>query len=209
MKLYDFKAAPNPRRARIFIAEKGLEIATEQVDLGSGEQFQDAFRAVNPRCTVPVLELDDGTRITEAVAICRYLEELHPEPPLFGRDALERARVTTWEQRVLLDGLQAVAEAFRNHVRGFKDRALPGPDDYAQIPELVPRGRARALKFWEELDGELASREFIACDAFSMADINALVMVDFAGWIKLELPEELMHLKRWHAAVAARPSAQA
>ncbi len=209
MKLYDFKAAPNPRRARIFIAEKGLEIPAEQVDLGSGEQFSDAFRAVNPRCTVPVLELDDGSRITEVIAICRYLEELHPEPSLFGGDALERAQVTMWEQRVLLDGLAAVAESFRNRSRGFVGRALPGPDEVAQIPELVERGRARALRFWADLDAELAGREFVAGEAYSMADINALVMVDFAGWIKLEPPEEMGHLKRWYAAVSARPSAQA
>ncbi len=209
MKLYDYKAAPNPRRTRVFIAEKGLEIPTEQVDLGNGEQFSEAFRAVNPRCTVPVLALDDGTRITEAIAICRYLEELHPEPPLFGRAALERAQVTMWEQRVLLDGLAAVAESFRNRSRGFVDRALPGPDEVAQIPELVERGRARALRFWAELDGDLAGREFVAGEAFSMADINALVMVDFAGWIKLEIPAELGNLRRWHETVSARPSAQA
>jgi len=209
MKLYDFKAAPNPRRARIFLAEKGLEIETEQVDLREGQQFSDAYKAINPRCTVPALQLDDGTVLTEAAAICRYIEELHPEPALYGRNPLERALVTMWEQRTLNDGIAGVGESLRNHSKFFAGRALSGPQKYEQIPALVERGRARALQFWEELDGELARKEFIAGDAYTVADINALVMVDFAQWIKLEVPEGLANLKRWHAQVSKRPSAQA
>lgn len=209
MKLYDYKAAPNPRRVNIFLAEKGIEIEKQEVDLRNGGQFDPAYQAINPRCVVPALVLDDGTVLCEAAAICRYLEELNPEPALYGKTPLERANITMWEQRTLNDGLGAVAEAFRNRVSGFKDRALPGPKKYAQIEALVERGRERALQFWEEMDGELAKHEFVAGDSYSAADINLLVMIDFAKWIKLEVPENLANLKRWYAAVSARPSAQA
>jgi glutathione S-transferase len=209
MKLYDFKAAPNPRRVRIFLAEKGIEVETEQVDLRELQQFSDAFKKVNPRSAVPALQLDDGTVITEALAICRYFEELNPEPALFGRDPVERARVAQWEQRTLNDGIGAVGEALRNGSKFFADRAIAGPNKIAQIPALVERGKQRAVYFWEELDGLLADREFVAGDVYTVADINALVMTDFAAWIKLEVPEGLKNLKRWHAAVSARPSAQA
>lgn len=209
MKLYDFKAAPNPRRARIFLVEKGIEIETEQVDLREKQQFSDAYKAINPRCTVPALVLDDGTVLTEALAICRYFEELQPEPALFGRTPLERALVTMWEQRALLDGLSAVGEALRNHSKFFAGHALTGSKAYEQIPALAERGRARALQFWEELDGQLANGEFVVGDAYTMADINAQVMVDFAQWIKLDVPEELGNLRRWHAQVSERPSAKA
>jgi len=174
-----------------------------------GGQFDATFQAINPRCTVPCLVLDDGTVIGEAAAICRYLEELNPEPSLYGKTPLERAKIAMWEQRTLNDGLGAIGEAFRNRASGFKDRALTGAKKYAQIEALVERGRERALQFWEEMDGELAKREFVAGDSYSVADINLLVMIDFAKWIKLEVPENLANLKRWYAAVSARPSAQA
>jgi len=208
MKLYDCKVAPNPRRVNVFLAEKGIEIEKEQVDLMQGGQFDPAYQAINPRCVVPSLVLDDGTVIGEAAAICRYLEELHPEPSLYGRTPLERARIAMWEQRTLNDGIGAIGEAFRNRASAFKDRALPGPKKYAQIEALIERGRERALQFWEEVDGELAKHEFVAGGSFSVADINLLVMIDFAKWIKLEVPENLANLRRWYAAVSARPSAQ-
>jgi glutathione S-transferase len=209
MKLYDFKAAPNPRRVRIFLAEKGIGIETEQVDLREMQQFTDAFKAINPRCAVPALVLDDGTVITEALAICRYFEALQPEPSLFGVTPLEQARVLEWEQRALADGIGGVGEALRNRSKFFEGRALSGPRKIPQIEALVERGRARALYFWEDLDAQLADEEFAAGERYSMADIDTLVSVDFAGWIKLEVPEGLRHVKRWHAAVSARPSAQA
>ena len=209
MKLYDFKPAPNPRRVRIYLAEKGIEVPTVQIALREGGQFSEAYRAINPRSVVPALELDDGTCIGEAIAICRYFEEFQPKPALFGRDIQERAQVAMWETRAQNDGIGAVAEAFRNFTPAFEGRALPGADSYAQIPDLIERGRARAERFWQELDGELSSREYIAGDGFSMADITAFVMVGFAGWIKLEIPEELRHLTRWHAAISKRPSAEA
>jgi glutathione S-transferase len=209
MKLYDYAPAPNPRRVRIFLAEKGIALPTVQIDLRANEQFSLAFRAVNPDCTVPVLELDDGARIADVMAICVYFETLRPEPPLMGSGAQDRANVTAWQRRVERDGFFAVAEAFRNSTPAFKGRALPGADEYEQIPALVERGRARVAKFFTMLNSCLADREFVAGNQYSIADITALVAVDFAGWIKLRIPDEYSHLRRWHDAVAARPSAKA
>jgi glutathione S-transferase len=209
MKFYDCAIAPSPRRVRIFLAEKGITLPTIQVDLRKGEQFGDAFRAINPECTVPVLELDDGTRISDSLAVCVYLEQTRPQPPLMGVDAADRAIVAEWQRRVERDGFLAVAEAFRNSTPAFKTRALPGPDDYAQIPALVERGRARTQKFFKLMDARLADREFVAGERYSIADITTLVAVDFAGWIKLTIPDDCAHLRRWHHAVAARPSARA
>jgi glutathione S-transferase len=209
MKLYDCTPAPNPRRVRIFLAEKGIVVPTIQVDLRANEQFSPAFRAINPDCTVPVLELDDGRRISDVMAICVYFEAAQPEPALMGAGAQDRAIVTAWQRRVERDGFFAVAEAFRNSARAFKGRALPGADDYEQIPALVERGRARVAKFFAMLDAHLAGSEFVAGKRYSIADITALVAVDFAGWIKLAVPEDCGHLRRWYGAVSARPSAKA
>jgi glutathione S-transferase len=209
MKLYDYAVAPNPRRVRIFLAEKGIAVPTIQVDLRANEQFSPTFRVVNPDCTVPVLELDDGVRIADVMAICVYFETLRPEPPLMGVGAQDRANVTAWQRRVERDGFFAVAEAFRNSTPAFKGRALPGVDDYEQIPALVERGRARVAKFFRVLDACLADREFVAGKQYSIADITALVAVDFAGWIKLAVPDECSHLCRWYGTVSARPSAKA
>src|SRR5271163_2942258 len=160
MKLYDFAPAPNPRRVRIFLAEKGIALPTVQVDLRANEQFSPAFRAINADCTVPVLELDDGTRMADVMAICVYFETLHPEPPLMGVGALDRANVTAWQRRVEREGFFAVGEALRNSSPAFKGHALPGADDYEQIPALVERGRARVGKFFRMLDSRLADRAF-------------------------------------------------
>ncbi|MFP3942412.1 MAG: glutathione S-transferase family protein [Alphaproteobacteria bacterium] len=208
MKFYDCTPAPSPRRARIFIAEKGIEVETVQVDLGSGEHLGPDFRALNPQCTVPVLELDDGTVITENAGIAAFLEAEYPEPPLLGRTPVEKGLVAMWNARVEFEGLTAVAEALRNSAKGFAGRALAGPENYEQIPELAERGRLRAARFLDMLNERLEGREFVATDAFSMADITAMVVVDFAKWLKL--PEsERPHLRRWHEAVSARPSATA
>jgi len=207
LKFYDCKTAPSPRRVRVFIAEKGIDIETVQVDLGSGEQFSEAFRRINPDCVVPVLELDDGTILTEVVAICDYLESLYPEPPLMGKTPLERASVLMWNAKVEQLGLWAMAEAFRNSVKGLSNQAVTGPDSYPQIPELAERGRQRVARFFERLDDELAERDFLAGSFYSMADISALVVVDFAAWIKIAVPEEAVNLKRWYGAVASRPGA--
>ena len=209
MMLYDYTGAPSPRRVRIFLAEKDLTVPTVQIDLRKGEQFGAAFRAINPDCTVPVLELDDGRRITDAMGICRYFEAGFPERLLMGRDAAEAGVIEQWQRWAERDGFYAVMEAFRNATPGMKGHALPGPDEYEQIPALAERGRARVARFFERLDARLGECEFMAGPDFTVADITGLIAVDFAGWAKLKPPEGLAHLKRWYDAVAARPSAKA
>jgi glutathione S-transferase len=209
MKFYDCKTAPSPRRVRVFLAEKGVLVPTIQVDLRNNEQFTPAFRAINPDCTVPVLVLDDGTTIADVVAICSYFEEIHPDPPLIGATPQERAVTIATNRMIERDGLYAAMEAFRNATPGLKGRALPGPHDYEQIPALAERGRARVGHFFAMIDARLKDREFVAGSRYTIADISAMIMVDFAGWAKVKVPEEYANLRRWHAAVSARPSAKA
>jgi glutathione S-transferase len=209
MKFYDCSTAPSPRRVRIFAAEKGIALPIVQVDLRNGEQFSDAFRAINPDCTVPALQLDDGTVIADAVAICGYLEELHPDPPLIGTTPQERAVVTALNRQIERDGFFAAMDALRNATKGLKGRALPGPHGYEQIPELAERGRARIGHFFRDMDARLAGKSFVAGDRFTIADISTMVLIDLAGWSKLTIPDECATLRRWYDAVAARPSAKA
>jgi glutathione S-transferase len=207
LKFYDCKTAPSPRRVRIFLAEKGIEVETVQIDLGSGEQFGDSFRAINPDCVVPALELDDGSCISEVLAICHYLEAQYPEPSLMGTNDEERARILMWNGKVEQQGLWPVADAFRNSAKGLKGRAATGLVAYPQIPELAERGRGRVEQFFRRLDDQLAENEFVAGDRFSIADISALVVVDFSTWIKLSLPEDASNTQRWYESVSARPGA--
>ncbi len=209
MKLYDFATAPNPRRVRMFIAEKGIEVPTVQVNLREQEQLGPDFGKINPWRTVPVLELDDGTFISQCVAISRYIEDIHPEPPLFGRDAKETAVVGMWQHHCELEGFTATQEAFRNSVERLKGRAMTGEADEEQSPELAERGRRRVTRFFADLDDRLADNEFIAGDHISIADITAFCAVEFAAWIKLGFADEQTNAKRWYDAVSARPSAQA
>ncbi len=209
MRLYDCVTAPSPRRVRIFAAEKNLELELVPVDLGSGQQFSADFRAVNPDCVVPALELDDGTCLSEVIAICQYLEEIQPEPTLFGDTATERATATMWNAKSEQQGLWAVADAYRNYARGLKGHALAGPDQYEQIPELAERGKSRVSSFFKMLDARLADNEFLAGDRFTIADITAVVTVDFAARIKIGIDADGANLQRWYATVAARPSASA
>ena len=182
---------------------------TVQIDLANGEQFGEAFRKVNPDCVVPVLETDDGQCISEVLAICSYLEALHPDPPMFGTTPAEQAAVLMWNAKVEQQGLWAMADAFRNSAKGLANKALPGPDNYPQIPELAERGRQRVARFLQRLDKRLGESEFVAGDFFSVADITAMVCVDFAAWIKIAAPEDAENLKRWYGAVSSRPSAAA
>lgn len=209
MKFYDCTTAPSPRRVRIFAAEKGMELETVQVDLAKGEQFGAEFRQINPDCSVPVLELEDGTRLTEVVAICQYLEEAQAEPALFGVTAVERALVTMWNIKIEQQGFIAAQEAFRNAAKGLKQHAITGPTEFAQIPELAVRGRERINLFFKRLDDQLADKPFIAGKNFSIADISAMVVVDFVGWIKMPIPEDATQLARWYESVSNRSSAEA
>ena len=211
MKFYDCASAPSPRRVRIFLAEKGISVPTVQVNLRDGEQFTPAFRAINPDCTVPVLELDNGARITDAIGICRYFEAMQPDPPLFGSGAEEIAIIESWQRQAERDGFYAIMEAFRNSTPGLKGRALPGPLDLEQIPALAERGRARVQQFFGTLNGRLSQAEFVAGPRYSVADITAMIAIEFAGWLrpKLPPPEQYPNLARWFAAVGARPSAKA
>src|SRR5437763_7066967 len=181
MKFYDCATAPSPRRVRSIAAEKGISLPTVQVDLRNGEQFSDAFRAINPDCTVPVLQLDDGTVIADAVAICGYLEEIHPDPPLIGSTPQERAVITALNRQIERDGFFAAMDAFRNTAKGLVGRALPGPHDYEQIPQLAERGRVRLAHFFEAMNRRLADREFVAGSRFTIADISTLVLIELAG----------------------------
>jgi glutathione S-transferase len=209
MKLYEFAPAPNPRRVRMFLAEKGIEMPMVQVNLREKEQMGPEFAKINPWRTVPVLELDDGTMICECVAICRYIEDTHPEPPLIGRDARETAVVEMWQHHCEIEGFIGAQEAFRNSVERMAGRALPGEADEEQIPELAERGRRRVTRFFAELDERLADNEFVAGEHFSIADITTFCAVDFAGWIELVFADDQANARRWYDAVNARPSAQA
>jgi len=206
MKFYDCQTAPSPRRARIFIAEKGLEIETIEIDLGKGEQLGEEFKRLNPRCTVPVLELDDGTCLTENAGIAAYLEALVPEPSLLGTSAEEKGSVADWNARMELEGLWPLADALRNRSKGMVGRAITGPTDYQQIPELAERGLARATEFFEMLNERLGQSEYVAGDFFSMADITAIVVVDFAAWVKSGPTDAHPNTKRWVDLVGQRPS---
>jgi glutathione S-transferase len=208
MKFYDCKPAPSPRRVRVFMAEKGIEIPTVQVDLRNGEHLKPEFRMINPHCTVPVLVLDDGARLISTAAIWRYLEETHPEPPLMGASAKEKAIVADTQWRIEAEGLQALSEALRNSSPGMKDRAVTGPVSHAQIPELAERGKKRAQQFLELLDFMVGPKPFLCGDRYSVADIDAMICVDFAKWIKLELPPGASNARRWYESVSSRPSAK-
>ena len=204
--LYDCATAPSPRRARILLTEKGIVHATVQVDLRTKEQLSDAFRAINPQCTVPALRTEEGDVLTDNAAITAYLEARYPNPPLLGTTPAEKAEIASWHWRVEFEGLLAIAEALRNSAPAMENRALPGPVDYAQIPELAQRGLARVQQFMDMLDAHLAGRDFIAANQFSIVDITAVVAIDFARVVRVKPGEQHVNLLRWREAMALRPS---
>lgn len=208
MTFYDCATAPSPRRARMVIAEKRVDVAREEIDLRTGAHFTPEFRAINPRCTVPVLVTEEGEALCDNASIVRYLEALYPDPPLLGRSPLEQARTAEWVWRVESEGLMAIMEVLRNTSKALKDRALPGPDPVPQIPELAERGRARGQRFFTVMDERLRQTPWLAGDTFSFADISALVFADFAAWVKMEPKPELEALSAWREACRARPSGQ-
>lgn len=211
MKLYDSKLAPNPRRVRIFMAEKGISCDEVQIDIVKGENLTTEFLAINPRGVLPTLVLDDGTVLDESVAICRYFEEIQPEPPMMGTDPISKAQVEARQRHMELDGLTGAAEVFRNSFPGFADRGLPGNiGTTPAIPALVERGKARLANFYANLNDYLKTNEFVAGENFSIADITALCAVDFgAGAARVPFEEKHTELQRWHATVSSRPSSQA
>lgn len=203
MKLYDSKVAPNPRRVRIFLAEKGVAVPTEQVDITAMQHKTPEYTAINPLQRMPSLVLDDGTVITESIAICRYFEMLQPEPPLFGVGPKDAAIVEMWNRRAEINFLANVAAVFRHTHPAMKELEVP------QVPAWAEANRPRVSWFLEMLDRELATREFIAGDRYTVADITMQVAADFMKPSRLAMPEGAANVKRWHAAVSARPSARA
>jgi glutathione S-transferase len=203
MKLYDGGRAPNPRRVRIFLAEKGISVPTEQVDLGALEHKSAEFMALNPLQRVPALVLDDGAVLTESIAICRYFEAVQPEPPLFGRGAREEAWVEMWQRRLELHLLFPVAHVFRNQHPAMKDMEVP------QVPAWAEANKPRIADFLAFLNRELKNRQFVAGDRYTVADITGLVALDFMKPAKLTVEDSLSSIRRWHAELSARPSTAA
>jgi glutathione S-transferase len=203
MKLYDGGRAPNPRRVRVFLAEKGISVPLEQVDLGALGQKSEAYTAVNPLQRVPALVLDDGTVLTESIAICRYFEALQPDPPLFGRGALQMAQTEMWNRRLELHLLFPVSHVFRNSHPAMAKMEIP------QVAEWAEANKPRIEEFVGIFDRELANRAFAAGDQYSVADITGMIAIDFMKPARLAVPEACKNVRRWHAEVSARPSASA
>ena len=203
MKLYTYDPAPNPRRLALFLNMKGITVDTEQVDMMTAQQLSDEYRQVNPACTVPALVLNDGTVLTEVIGMCTYLEQLHPEKPLLGTTPLEKAQVASWDHKLFSGLMMAIASALRNRGKGFVNRALPGPLDTPQIPELAERGRMQVQHILPDLDAQLAHSQWLAGDNFTFADIDLLVTIDFLAWIKESIPEDCHNLKAWYERAAA------
>ncbi len=210
MKLYDMIKAPNPRRVRMFLAEKGMTIESIEIDIPGGENLSPAYLSINPRGTVPTLVLEDGTVLDESVAICRYFEEIQPEPNLLGRTPIEKAQIESCQRHMEFDGLFSVGGIFRNSIAPFANRSMPGSAPaLPQSADLVTRGVALTTHFFETLNARLARTEFVAGDRFSIADITGFITVEFARWVKLAPQEDHHHLHRWYAAIKSRPSAKA
>ena len=197
MKLYTFDPAPNPRRVGLMLKHKGIDIDSEQVDLMKGEQMHGDYSKVNPLCTVPALQLDNGDVLCDAIAISLYIDDQFPEKSVFGASALERAKIVAWCQRIYVDGLAAVAEVLRNVNPVFEGRALPGPLAVPQIAELEERGNLRITAFYEAMDRELQNRQFLVGQRLSQADIDLYVVLGFCNWVKRDIPDNCVVLKNW------------
>lgn len=203
MELYDQPRAPNPRRVNIFLAEKGIDVPTRELNIPAKEHLTDEIEALNPVQTLPILVLDDGTAISESIAICRYFEELHPEPPLMGTTPLEKATIEMWQRRMELNLINPIAAVFRHSHPAMAELEVP------QVKEWSEANRPRVLKGLEMLDAQLGKNQYVAGDRYTIADITALVGVDFTKMGRIEVPENLTNLARWRAEVSARPSAKA
>ncbi|MDF1692029.1 MAG: glutathione S-transferase family protein [Zhongshania sp.] len=204
MKLYTFSAAPNPRRVGLLLKYKGINVDTQEVDLMSKAQFSESFCAINPRSTLPTLVLDDGTVLSDTIAICVYLDAMYPERGLFGSNDVERAQVIGRCHQIFFEGFAAVADVLRNQGDAFKDRPLPGPLPMPQIPQLVERGNLRIGAFVETMNSELTGREFLVGSSLSQADIDLYVVLGFCGWVKRKIPDTCLVLQAWFASMKAR-----
>jgi glutathione S-transferase len=202
MKIYDFALAPNPRRLRIFVAEKGLKIPVEQVDIFQGKNRTPEMLKKNPAGGLPIMELDDGSHLAESVAICRYLEGLHPEPNLMGKDSREQAEIEMWNRRIELGLFGAAGRTFQHTHELFKGRLK-------QLPEYAATQRETVEQQLKWLDEQIGNKPYIAADRFTIADITAEVAVDFAEFAGVKYDPALKNLTRWHKSVASRPSAKA
>jgi glutathione S-transferase len=202
MKLYDGGRAPNPRRVKVFLAEKGITVPSEQIDLGKLAHKSPEFTAINPVQRVPSLQLDDGTVISESIAICRYLEALHPNPPLFGTSPKEIATIEMWERRVEFHLLAPISHVFRNSHPAMKEMEVP------QVPAWAEANKPRIVDFLGVLDRQLKDHRYVAGDRYSVADITAMIAIDFMKPAKLAVPEQMTNIKRWYDEVSARPSAK-
>jgi glutathione S-transferase len=202
MKIYETHTAPSPRRVRIFLAEKNIAMEYVQVDIAKGENLSAAMRAKNPMAKIPILELDDGTCISETISICRYFEELQPEPPLFGRTALEKAQVDMWQRFTELHLFMPVGMCFQHTTGYFKDRMTP-------IKEYGVEAGKQAQSFLNVLDERLALSPYIAGEHFSIADITALCAIDFGRVVKIKMTDQQVNLNRWYAMINERDSAKA
>ena len=203
MKLYNSNLAPSPRRVRIFLAEKGVSTPCVEVDLAKLDHKTPEFSALNPFETIPILELDDGTRIAETIAICRYIEAIRPEPNLFGLTALEQATIEMWQRQLEWRLLLPIAQVVRHGHPKMAEMENP------QVPDWAAANRPKAVRAMEIVDEALRNRPFIAGDRFSVADITGLVALDFAKSARIAIPPELAHLNRWRETLKARPSAAA
>jgi glutathione S-transferase len=210
MKLYGFSITPGPRRVRMFLAEKGIQVDIVDAVAADGVSLADWYIERYPHALTPMLELDDGTQIGEAMAICRYFEALQPDPPLMGADPKEKAIVEMWERRAYNEGMGAIEEVFRNSHPLMADRGLPGTRAAVpQIPALVERGMGRLRRFFDKLEHHLSANRYMAGERFSVADITTLCSLDFGRWCRLDIPEDCDAIRRWHTEVSARPSALA
>ena len=203
MHLYTFSKAPNPQRLYYFLKYKGVDVPTTEVDLREKEQFSEEYKSINPVSTLPALVLDDGTVLTDTIAICVYLDSQYPEKTLFGSSISEYAQVIGWDHRIFIDGLGAVAETLRNQSDFFKDRALPGRVPITQFEVLIERGKVRLAAFWEDLNDHLYNRTYIVGEQLTLADIDAYVVCSFAGWVKETVPEHCSNITKWHSNVSS------
>lgn len=209
MKLYTFPGAPNPLRVDLVLAEKGVELDTVKVDLTTQEQLSPEYRKKNPNCDVPMLELPDGTCISQVPAVMMYLEQCFPDHPVYGTSNEQTALAMMWEHLAFQNGISAVADVLRNSSKAMANRAVVGPHNLVQIPELADRGRLRIQAYFQDMNMRLADNEFVAGDFFSVADITAWVACHFANWVKEQPPEDLIHLGAWRQRIADRPAFKA